>query len=60
MNDLLKDSINSSAFYRHNNDDLESVIILGFDGKGNAWVRWEKDAFVNMVPVNRLEMVKDE
>lgn len=47
------------AYYIHNNKDKERVVIVGYDGKGRAWVRWEKDGFINLVPVNRLEMINE-
>ena len=48
--------LNIPGWYIHNNRDMSKVLILGYDGKGNAWVRWLKDDFVNMVPVSRLEI----
>ncbi len=46
--------VNLPASYKHNNGDLEPVMILDYDGKGNAWVRWAKDDFVNLMPCERL------
>ena len=61
MNSLFdKGYVNLPAFYRHNNGDLEPLMILDYDGKGSAWIRWNKDGFVNQMPVSRLEIVKDE
>ena len=51
--------VNLPAFYRHNNGDLDPVMILDYDGKGNAWIRW-KDGFVNMMPCTRLKLLKEE
>lgn len=50
--------LNIKAYYRHNNGDMEPVIILGYDGKGRCWIRWKKDDFVNMVDEWRLEIIK--
>ena len=60
MTVFVREDENLPAYYRHNNGDLEPVMILDYDGKGNAWVRWEKDGFVNIIPVNRLEIISNE
>lgn len=52
--------VNLPALYKHNSGDLEPLTILDYDGKGNAWVKWGKDGFINMVPCFRLEIIKDE
>ncbi len=52
--------VNLPAMYRHSNGDLEPVTILDYDGKGRAWVKWEKDGFINMIDCDRLEIIKDE
>ena len=54
-----KKQISIKANYIHNNGDKESVTVIDYDCKGSAWVRWSKDDFVNMVPVTRLELLKD-
>jgi hypothetical protein len=48
------------AFYRHNNGELDPVFILDYDGKGNCWIRWKKDDFINMMPMNRIVRIQDE
>lgn len=53
----IKNDINTLAYYKHNNGDLDPVTILDYDGKGRCWVRWQKDDFVNMVDENRLEII---
>ncbi len=60
MNKFDIGSVNIPAFYRHNGGELAPIIILDYDGKGNAWIRWKKDNFINMMPVNRIVRIDDE
>lgn len=53
-------NVNIHAFYRHNNGELVPVIILGDDGKGNTWIQWKKDNFINMMPINRIVRIENE
>ncbi len=52
-----KNTVFKEAYYIHKNGDKERVTVMGYDGKGQAWVRWVRDGFVNMVPVGQLEMI---
>lgn len=45
------------AYYVHSNGDRDRVVVTGHDGKGSAWVIWEKDGFKNMMPLQRLERI---
>jgi hypothetical protein len=60
INRWYKSDLNLPATYKHNNEDLENVVIIDYDGKGHAWVKWLKDDFVNMVDCNRLDIIKEE
>lgn len=55
-----KNTLFKPAYYIHNNGDKDRVIVVGYDGKGRAWVKWEKDEFINMVNENRLEMIEND
>jgi hypothetical protein len=55
----LKNTLFKPANYIHNNGDKEYVIIIGYDKKGNAWIKWN-DHFINMVPVTRLEVIDND
>ena len=48
------------ANYVFSNGDRTSVKVMGHDGKGNAWVVWDKDGFKNMVPLIWTERITDE
>ena len=47
---LIDNHLNIPAKYIHNLGDTADVLILNYDNKGNAWVKWLKDNFINMVP----------
>lgn len=49
--------IGEKYLYVFNNGDTELLTVLELDHKGSAWVEWNKDGFINMVPVNRLRKV---
>ena len=53
----IEEELNIKANYIHSNGDKAPIKILGYDGKGQAWVKWQKDGFINMVPVTRLELL---
>ena len=56
-----KVDLNMPAYWIHNNGDRAPIHILNYDHKGNAWVKWDSDGFVNLMPVNRIELRgKDE
>lgn len=56
---MIGNKLFKTAYYIHNNGDKVSVIILGYDKKGRAWVKWN-DGLINMVSIDRLEIVNDD
>ena len=55
-----KNTMFKPANYIHTNGDTESVVIIGYDGDGRARVKWDKDGFINMVDVKRLEIIEND
>jgi hypothetical protein len=48
------------AYYLHDNGDKDRCIILDVDGKGRAWIKWDKDGFINLMPIDRLEVLTND
>jgi hypothetical protein len=56
----LKTNLHMPAYYLHDNGDKDSCIILDVDGKERAWIKWDKDGFINLMPIDRLEVLTND